>query len=230
VPVVEVVPVLEDVPVIEDVPVVVHGKLSELGPSVVVGMVNRVLTPPTPNSVAPIGTPLRATVDAEPIVGDEADAAGAPEELPPITGQVPEAVPAIPPPSNTVVDAVVPPVELIVADDVPVIVPVVELPVPDKLPVLVDVPMAEVPRPNVQAGLVPVAEPAAADIIGLTPGDESSVAPKGIRVGGTGKAGPTPSGDVMPSGEVPGATCASAETQPKSTAAMVAITMRVIVG
>jgi hypothetical protein len=220
VPVVEVVPVLEDVPVIEDVPVVVHGKLSELEPSVVVGMVNRVLTPPTPNSVAPIGTPLRATVDAEPIVGDEADAAGAPEELPPITGQVPEAVPAIPPPSNTVVDAVVPPVELIVADDVPVIVPVV----------LVDVPMAEVPRPNVQAGLVPVAEPAAADIIGLTPGDESSVAPRGIRVGGTGKAGPTPSGDVMPSGEVPGATCASAETQPKSTAAMVAITMRVIVG
>jgi hypothetical protein len=202
-----------------------------LGVNVGVGMVNRVLTPPTPSSLAPIGIPVRATVDPVPSVGDEADAAGAPEELL-VTGQVPEAVPAMPPPSNTVIDAVVPPVDVVVLDDVPAIEPPRpdELPTPKRLPMLDDDPMAELPRPKEQAGLVPVAEPAAVDIIGLTPGDDSSVAPRGIRVGGTGKAGPMPSGDVMPSGEVPGATCASAETQPKSTAAMVAITMRVIVG
>jgi hypothetical protein len=206
------------VPVIEDIPAIGHGETGKAG----VGMVNRVLTPPTPNSVAPIGIPVRAMVDAEPIpVGDEADAAGPATELLPITGQVPDALPAMPPPSNTVVDAEVPAVEVFVPDSVPAI---------ERVPVLDDDPIAELPRPNVQAGLVPVVEPAAVDIIGLTPGDDSSVAPRGIRVGGTGKAGPMPSGDVMPSGEVPGATCASAEAQPNSTAAVVAITKRVIVG
>jgi hypothetical protein len=41
------------------------------------------------------------------------------------------------------------------------------------------------------------------DIIGLTPGDASSVAPMGILAGATGEPGPTPSGDVIPS-EGPG--------------------------
>jgi hypothetical protein len=53
-------------------------------------------------------------------------------------------------------------------------------------------------------------------------------------VGATGEPGPMPSGEVMPSG-APGEmlippTCAKAEPQPKRTAAVVAITKRVIVG
>jgi hypothetical protein len=50
--------------------------------------------------------------------------------------------------------------------------------------------------------------------VGLTPGDESCVAPRGIPAGATGAPGPMPSGVVTPSGDgVPtgdGATCASA--------------------
>ena len=68
------------------------------------------------------------------------------------------------------------------------------------------------------------------DVIGLTPGDASSVAPRGIPAGATGDPGPMPSGDVMPSGEGPQMlippTCASAEPQPKRTAARVVITKR----
>jgi hypothetical protein len=42
------------------------------------------------------------------------------------------------------------------------------------------------------------------DVIGLTPGVESSVAPMGIPVRGTAGAGPIPSGDVIPSGDPDG--------------------------
>jgi len=52
------------------------------------------------------------------------------------------------------------------------------------------------------------------DVIGLTPGVESSVAPIGIPVRGTAGAGPIPSGDVIPSGDPDGPIppiCADAE-------------------
>jgi hypothetical protein len=85
--------------------------------------------------------------------------------------------------------------------------------------------------------MLPVVSPSGdvPDVNGLTPGDASPVAPRGIPVGATGEPGPMPSGDVMPSGEGPGEmlippTCAKAEPQPRRTAAMVAIIKRVIVG
>jgi hypothetical protein len=201
----------------------------------VLGMVSEGLRPPAPSSVEPIGIPIRPTVDAEPIpVGDEADAAGPPKELPPITIQVPDAVPAMPPPSNTVVDVEGPAVEMPVPTDVPA----VALPMPDdKLPAPDDIPVAALPRPNEDSAIAPPmplhaeALPVVGDapgVIGLTPGDASSVAPRGIRTGGTGAAGPTPSGDVMPSGEGPGEICANTGPQPRSTTAVAAITKRVI--
>ena len=66
-------------------------------------------------------------------------------------------------------------------------------------------------------------------VIGLTPGDESSVAPIGIPVGLTGEPGPIPSGDVKPSGGAPmPPTCAAAGPQPRSAAATMAVRKRVI--
>jgi hypothetical protein len=61
------------------------------------------------------------------------------------------------------------------------------------------------------------------DVIGLTPGDESSVAPMGMPVRGTAGAGPMPSGDVIPSGEPSGdgpipPICAEAELLATNTA------------
>jgi hypothetical protein len=199
------------------------------------------LRPPAPSSVEPNGTPTRATVDPAIPVGDEADAAGPAKEALSVEGQVPDADPATPPPSNTVGDIEVPAVETPVPDDVPDM----ELPIPDELPVIDDVcvaelPMVEVPRPNDDSGIEPpiprhpeavtAAGPSAdvLGVIGLTPGDASSIAPRGMRTGGTGEAEPTPSGDVMPSGGRPGETCAKAGLQPKSTAAVAAITKRVI--
>jgi hypothetical protein len=134
------------------------------------------LSPPTPSSVEPNGMPRRPTGDPNPIpVGDDADDAG--PVLGPLASpaQVPDAFP-MPPPSNVVLDP-----------DVPV--------VPEKLPPMLEhVVMLPGAAPN---GDVP-------DVIGLTPGDESSVAPMGIPVRGTAGAGPMPSGDVIPSGEPSG--------------------------
>jgi hypothetical protein len=176
-------------------------------------------------------------------VGDEADAAGPAKEALSVEGQVPDAFPAMLPPSNTVVDIEVPAVETPVPYDVPSI----ELPMPDdELPTLGDEmpvpdPVAEVARPNddsaieppmpLQAELVPVNGTSgdAPDASGLTPGDPSPVAPRGIRVGGTGKAEPMPSGDVTPRGGSPGETCAKAGPQAKSTAAVAVITKRVMI-
>jgi len=235
--------------VVVDSPVVGHGIVPNVEVGVVkvdidgfvVGMLGTGLRPPAPSSVEPNGTPTRATVD-EPIpVGDEADPAGPAKEAPAVEGQVPDADPATPPPSNTVGDTEVPAVETPEPDDVPDI----ELPIPDELPVTDDVcvaelPMVELPRPNDVSAIEPPiprhpeavtgAGPSAdvLGVIGLTPGDASSVAPRGMRAGGTGKAEPMPSGDVMPSGGSPGETCAKAGLQPKSTAAVAAITKRVI--
>jgi len=59
-------------------------------------------------------------------VGDEADAAGPAKELLPIAAQAPDAVPAVPPPSNTEVEPDVPAVDIPVPD----VVPLVELAIP----------------------------------------------------------------------------------------------------
>jgi hypothetical protein len=96
-----------------------------------VGRVGRGLRPPAPSSVEPSGIPLRPTFAADPIVGDEAEAAGFPSELPAVVAHVPDAVPAMPPPSNTYVDAELPAAEV----PVPYEVPDIELPMPDEVPV-----------------------------------------------------------------------------------------------
>ena len=145
------------------------------------------LRPPTPTSVEPNGIPARETEEGWLMpVGDEAEAAGLPVGLLAIPAQVPDALPAMPPPSKTVLE--------------------------------LDMPMLEhdaVP-PMEGTGDVPL-------VIGLTPGEASSVAPKGIPVGATCAAGPIPSGDVMPSGDGPiPPTCAKAAPQPSSIAAVAA--------
>jgi hypothetical protein len=122
-----------------------------------------------------------------------------------------------------------PPVEPQAPDAVPL------MPPPSNIDIGADVPAVDDPVP--EHVVLPVIAPIGdtPDVIGLTPGDASSVAPMGMRVGATGEPGPMPSGDVMPSGEEPGETlmpptCAKAEPQPKRTAAVVAIIKRVIVG
>jgi hypothetical protein len=169
------------------------------------------LRPPAPSSVEPSGIPLRPTVDAAPIpVGDEADAAGPDKGLLVIPAQVPDAVPAVPPPSKMLVEPDVPAAEVAMPEDV------------------------GLPKPE---HALPVAGPKGdmPDVIGLTPGDARSVAPRGIPVGATAGAGPMPSGDVMPSGDAPGdvpipPTCATAEPQLRRPATIAAIKKRVIAG
>ena len=91
--------------VLPNVDVIPNVDVLPIGTKVVAGTVNMGLTPPGPSSLAPIVIPVRPTADAEAIpVGDEADAAAPDKELPAIVGQIPDAVPAMPPPSNTVVD------------------------------------------------------------------------------------------------------------------------------
>jgi hypothetical protein len=127
-------------------------------------------------------------------VGEEADAAGPPEALPATPAHVPDAVPAVPPPSKIAIEPDVPPGEIAVPDDPPMLEHTVMLPVVG--------PKGDAP-----------------DVIGLTPGEANSVAPRGIPVGATGEAGPMPSGDVMPSGDGPvPPICAEADPQDSSAA------------
>jgi hypothetical protein len=165
--------------------------------------------------------PTRLTDEAEPIpVGDEADMAGPAKEVPLVPAQIPDAVPVVPPPSNTEIELDVS--AMFVPDVVPV-----ELGGEPK-----DVCGSEPPMPEHRL-LVTSACGDVPDIVELTPGEASSVAPKGTPVGATGEPGPIPSGVVMPSGD-PGEivippTCAKAATQLRRTAAAVAITTRVII-
>jgi hypothetical protein len=210
--------------VVEDIEFVEHGTVLPNGVTGAVGLRVRAtdggLRPPAPSSVEPSGTPTRPTDGAEPIpVGEEAEAAGPAEEL--VVAHVPDAFPTRPPPSKTEFEPDV------LALDVPVFedVPVVELSVPDGDPK--DASGIEPPTP--EHGVL-VANPIGdvPDVVGLTPGDASSVAPRGMPVDATAEPGPMPSGDVMPSGG-PGEICAKAEPHPKRTAAVVAIAKRVIV-
>jgi hypothetical protein len=204
-------PNVEDLPVIEGtpVPVVEHGTVlpdvegganvlrvgfTTSGVSVMRGAAgfgaratDGGLRPPTPISVEPNGIPTGPTDDDDPIpVGDEADAVP-PDGVLALPAQAPEPLPDMPPPSNIVVEP--------------------ELPAVD-IPVSKEFPGIEVPMPAVACGSEPPAPEQVAmppngdmpDVIGLTPGDASSVAPIGIPVCATGEPGPMPSGDVMPSG------------------------------
>ncbi|WGD50088.1 hypothetical protein QA641_31315 [Bradyrhizobium sp. CB1650] len=121
---------------------------------------------------------------------------------------VPDAVPAIPVPSNSGVGADVPDIAP-VAEDSPGSeppVPLVELPMPE-----VAVCIAPVVLEHAE-GVVIALEADELDVIGLTPGVASSVAPSGTPVTPTGAAAPIPSGEVTPSGGVTALmpTCATA--------------------
>jgi hypothetical protein len=182
------------------------------------------LRPPPPSSVEPSGTPTGPTVDPGPI--DEASGGDAVADA----VQVPGAVAPIPPPSKSVVldspgtelpmpaDAVEPPI--------PADAPVIGGPIPVDA-VVVELPMAAGAN-EAPAHVAPI-KGAAPDVVGLTPGVASSVAPRGIPVCPTGALG-MPSGEVMPSagrGETFMRACAEAEPQPRRTAA-IAIAKRVI--
>jgi hypothetical protein len=164
------------------------------------------------------------------MVGDDADAAGPAKELPPVVEHVPDAVPAMPPPSNSAVEPDTPALDIPVPTDVPVI----ELPRPDVVPAI------ELPVPEIVGGLPkevcgiepPMPEHCVAvpivDVpsIGLTPGVLSSVAPMGMPVGATGEPGPMPSGEVglrLGTGLAVPPTCANKGLQAKSAASVVMI-------
>jgi hypothetical protein len=177
------------------------------------------LRPPTPSSVEPSGMPTRPTCDPNPIpVGDEADDDGPAVGLLAVVVQVPDAFPVVPPPSKIVVEP-----ELPVAD-IPEFkeVPGIELAMPEAA-CGIDPPILE------QLVMLPGAGPNgdAPNVNGLTPGDESSVAPMGMPVRGTAGAGPMPRGDVIPNGDPRGdvpipPTCAVAEPLAKTAAVSVA--------
>jgi hypothetical protein len=177
------------------------------------------LRPPAPSSVEPNGIPVRPPGDNEPIaVGDEADAAAGPARELPVVAQPGDAIPLVPPPSKT---EVVP--DMVAPEDMPVLGDILVLEDMAVLELLLVLPVAH--------GALPLVD-STPEIVGLTPGDTSSIAPRGIPVGATAPPGPIPSGDVMPSGEVPGGdppTCAIAEPLPKRSAARAGITKRIII-
>ena len=134
------------------------------------------LRPPPPSSVEPGGIPTMPTDDPgpidEPMGGDAvADAA-----------QAPGALAAIPPPSKGA-EPDAPVTGLPMLGDVPVV----------ALPMAADGGVDETP-PHVAPSIGE-----APDVVGLTPGVASSVAPRGTPVCPTGAFG-MPSGDVRPSG------------------------------
>jgi hypothetical protein len=170
------------------------------------------LRPPPPSSVEPSGIPTMPTDDPGPI--EEASGGDAVADA----VQVPGAVAPIPPPSKSVVlDS--PGTEL------PIPVDAVEPPIPTDAPVIgvpipVDAVVVELAMPagagEAPAHVAPI-KGAAPDVVGLTPGVASSIAPRGIPVCPTGALG-MPSGEVMPSagrGETFMRACAEAEPQPK---------------
>jgi hypothetical protein len=175
------------------------------------------LSPPTATSVEPMGIPALPTDETEPAaVGDDAIADPS-SPTPALVAQPPEADADMPPPSNKL--------------ELPDVDPLVSIKLPE-----MDVPMPDdacEAEPAEQVAIPPTSGNVP-DIVGLTAGEASSVAPMGILVGGTGEPGPTPSGEVMPRAG-PGntlipPTCAEAEPQPKRTAAVMATTKRVVMG
>jgi hypothetical protein len=139
----------------------------------VVEMVGIGLSPPAPSWVEPIGIPTRPRGATDTPVGDEADAAGPANEPVSIGVQVPDALPAMPPPSNVVVDIEVPAVEMPVPYDVPSMGP----PMPeDKLSAPVDIPGVELPIPYDDSGIAPPeARHAGLVVVVATTGDPPEV-------------------------------------------------------
>jgi hypothetical protein len=177
------------------------------------------LKPPLPSSVEPSGIPTMPTDDPGPI--DEARGADAVADA----AQAPDTVAAIPPPSKGAVPDV-PGTEPPMPADAPV----------TGVPMSADAPVSELPM-AADGGTdetplhVTPSNGDTPDVVGLTPGVASSVAPRGIPVCPTGAFG-MPSGDVTPSagrGEVLMGACAWATPQPRRTAA-VATAKRVIMG
>jgi hypothetical protein len=208
----------------EDIPVVEGAPVGQGMPDVETGAVGLTvktsgggLSPPTPNSVEPNGMPTRPTGDPNPIpVGDEADDVGPAVEPPAAPMQVPDALPIVPPPSKRADEPGVPVADMALLDEIPGIEPPMsEDTCGSEPPMLEHVVMLPGAAPN---GDVP-------EVIGLTPGVESSVAPMGIPVRGTAGAGPMPSGEVIPSGDPDGPIppiCADAEPLASTTAASIA--------
>ena len=193
-------------PPVEVVPVVAHGtpgaKVGGVMDGAVglgVGIVGMGLRPPAPSSVEPMGMPMRPTGAV--IVSGEADVVGAM-----IGAHVPDAVPAMPPPSNSMLGPVA------VLGEVPERFPAGEVMARQVAGSLGAGPTGEIP-----------------DVVGLSPRDPTSVEPSGIPTGGTAAAGPMPSGEVMPSGDGALApSCADEEPQPRISAAIAVISMRVM--
>jgi hypothetical protein len=178
-----------------------------------IGTTGAALTPPTPSSVAPSGIPIRPT-------DDEPDGAGPAKELPAAPTQAPDAVPAVPPPSNSKAEPDVPRLDVPVPD----VVPVGELATPK------DASGIEPPMPPQDVRLLVVGD--GGGFIGLTPSVGTSVAPSRRPVGGTGEGAPMPSGEVAPIAGVGlpiPATCAKTGLQPKSAVTIAAINPRRIV-
>jgi hypothetical protein len=199
------------------------------------GRVSGGLKPPAPSSVEPNGIPTRPPDATLPIiVGVEADDAGPAKELPAVVEHVPDAVPAVPPPSNNIVEtavgADVPAVDIPLPTDVPVIelvrpdvVPAIEVPVPETVGGLPkEVCGIEPPMPAHWVTVPIVDVPS----IGLIPGVLSSIAPIGMPVGATGKPGPMPSGEVglrLGTGLAIPPSCANAGLHAKSAASALTI-------
>ena len=124
----------------------------------------------------PSGIPARPTVVREPTVGDEADAVGLDDAVVALA-HVPDAVPAIPAPSNSGVGGEVPDIAP-VAEDSPgsePAVPLVEFPMPEAA-----VCIAPMVLEHAEGVVIVIAlEAEEPDVIGLTPGVASSVAPSG---------------------------------------------------
>jgi hypothetical protein len=138
------------------------------------------LRPPPPSSVEPKGIPTMPTDEPGPIddaIGGDAVADAI---------QAPGALAVTPPPSKGVVlDS--PGIELPMPADAPVI----------GLPIPVDAATVELADAGDAPAHVAPIKGAAPDVVGLTPGVASSVAPRGMPVCPTGALG-MPSGDVMP--------------------------------
>ena len=167
------------------------------------------LRPALPISVAPMGRPTGPTGDP----GDAVPAVAAPAL--PIGAHGPDVLAVVPPPATP---APMPPPPELAPIPPPSNVVLPEAPV-TALVTAAEVAAADNAPPH--ATPVKGSSGDAPDRIGLAPGVASSVAPRGIRVGPTGPAGPMPSGDVMPKGnpgEMLGA-CACAAPQLKSAAA-----------
>lgn len=112
----------------------------------------------------------------------------------------------------------VPPIVAHVPDALPALMPASNSAVGSALPVVraAEPPQTELLPVIALCGTLPAT-------VGLTPIVPSCVAPNGTPTGGTGAAGPMPSGDVTPSGDVSDGACARAGWAPASAATAVRI-------